>query len=64
MRSSTRSRSTDDDPAVRENRLKLLNEIRAATARGGGFLEDRRLDHWTVRRRAAYDLNAAAFAED
>ena len=30
----------DDDPKVRENRLKLLNEIRAATRDGGGFLED------------------------
>ena len=36
-----------DDKALRENRLKLLNEIREATARGRGFLEDRRLSAYS-----------------
>ncbi len=35
----------DDDPKVRENRLKLLNEIRARDPRGGGFLDDTGLIH-------------------
>ena len=41
MRSSTRSRSTTMTPKVRENRLKLLNEIRAATRAVCRFFQDR-----------------------
>ena len=40
----------DDDPKVRENRLKLLNEIRAATRAVADFSEDRGLIRWIARR--------------
>ena len=32
-----------DDPNLRENRLRLLNGIREATRRGGGFFANRGL---------------------
>ena len=40
----------DDEPKVRENRLKLLNEIRAATRAVADFFEDRGLRPWIARR--------------
>ncbi len=56
----------DDDAKVRENRLKLLNEIRAATRAVADFSRFRNLTGLTPMDRstlAAYDKDAASFAE-
>ena len=64
----------DDDPKVRENRLKLLNEIPQRDARGRGFLQDRRMIftqtgeervgvyHRRPRHRADVNLEPSSFA--